>query len=112
MVDNDKMNLSKVRLDRAKELIVEARGLLERGSYKSANNRAFYAMEKGIRALLATIGVEPTTHSGILKQFNLYFIHQGDGSFDRDDYSMVSNASRVRSVSDYDDFVRPKRVAF
>ncbi|MCM1102200.1 MAG: hypothetical protein NC079_06705 [Clostridium sp.] len=38
-------SLAKVRLDRAKELLEEAVGLLERDSYKSANNRAFYAME-------------------------------------------------------------------
>lgn len=104
MVDNNNMILSKVRLERAKELVAEAKGLLEQGSYKSANNRAFYAMEKGIKALLVTVGAEPTTHSGILKQFNLFFIHQGDGSFNRDDYIMVTNASRIRSVSDYDDF--------
>lgn len=28
--------------------------LLEKESFKSANNRAFYAMEKAIKALLAT----------------------------------------------------------
>lgn len=42
--------LVKVRMDRARELYDEAAGLLEKGSYKSANNRAFYAMEKSIKA--------------------------------------------------------------
>lgn len=46
--------LAKVRLERAQELAAEAAELLEKGSYKSANNRAFYAMEKAIKALLAT----------------------------------------------------------
>lgn len=40
---------------------------LEKGSYKSANNRAFYAMEKGIKALLAMEQIEVTTHNGGLK---------------------------------------------
>ena len=38
--------LAQIRLKRSKELLEEAIGLLERDFYKSANNRAFYAMEK------------------------------------------------------------------
>ncbi len=37
--------LAEVRLCRAKELLDDARNLLDKQSYKSANNRAFYAME-------------------------------------------------------------------
>lgn len=33
--------LAKIRLDRAAELLLEAQGLLDKGAYKSANNRAF-----------------------------------------------------------------------
>ncbi|MCD8120071.1 MAG: HEPN domain-containing protein [Lachnospiraceae bacterium] len=47
------ITLSKVRLDRAGELLTESKEILEKGYYKSANNRAFYAMEKAARALLA-----------------------------------------------------------
>ena len=38
--------LAKVRIERAKELLEEAKTLLEAGKYKSANNRAFYSIEK------------------------------------------------------------------
>ena len=48
------MILAKLRLDRARELLTESQELLEKGAYKSANNRAFYAIEKSIKALLAT----------------------------------------------------------
>lgn len=58
------MELAKVRLGRAKELLEDAQGLLIKESYKSANNRAFYAMEKSIKALLATEEVEVATHNG------------------------------------------------
>lgn len=37
-----------------RKLIEEAKDLLEKGSYKSANNRAFYAIEKYIRESLHT----------------------------------------------------------
>ena len=36
-------SLAEVRLSRAKELLKEAQYLLEKESFKSANNRAFYA---------------------------------------------------------------------
>ena len=45
--------LAKARIERAKELLDEAEELLEAGKYKSANNRAFYAIEKSMKALLA-----------------------------------------------------------
>ncbi|MCD8018787.1 MAG: HEPN domain-containing protein [Clostridiales bacterium] len=98
------MELAKARLDRAKELLKDAQQLLEAESYKSANNRAFYAMEKALNALLSTEKVESATHNGVLKQFNFLFIHKGDGTFTREDYSKVAQAETIRSSSDYDDF--------
>lgn len=44
--------LAKVRLDRAVELLQESQELLKKESYKSANNRAFYAIEKSITAMM------------------------------------------------------------
>ena len=96
--------LAKVRLIRANELLEEAVGLLERDSYKSANNRAFYAMEKSIKALLATEQIEVTTHNGGLKQFNYCFIYSGDGTFTPEDYQKIASAEQIRNASDYDDF--------
>lgn len=97
-------SLVSVRLDRAKELLDEAKSLLDNESYKSANNRAFYSIEKSIKALLALKQIDVATHNGVLKQFNYYFIHEGDGTFTSDDYAMVSQASQIRNSSDYDDF--------
>lgn len=98
------MILAKLRFDRAKELLEEARELLEKDSFKSANNRAFYAIEKSIKALLATELIEVTTHNGALKQFNLAFIYKGDGAFTPEDYQKVARAEQIRNASDYDDF--------
>ena len=96
--------LAKVRMERAKELLVEAKDLLDREAYKSANNRAFYAIEKSVKALLATEQVEITTHNGGLKQFNFIFIFKGDGTFTSDDYQKIARAEQIRNASDYDDF--------
>ena len=43
------IELAKVRLERAKELLEDSQDLLAKESYKSANNRAFYAMEKVLK---------------------------------------------------------------
>lgn len=96
--------LAMVRMNRAKELLDEATELLEKGSYKSANNRAFYSMEKSIKALLAMEQIEVTTHNGGLKQFNYVFIYNGDGTFDSQDYQRIAGAEQIRNASDYDDF--------
>lgn len=96
--------LAAVRLERAKELLDDAVELLNRGSYKSANNRAFYAIEKSIKALLAMKQIEATTHNGGLKQFNYHFIFKGDGTFTQEDYQKIAGAEQIRNASDYDDF--------
>ena len=95
--------LAKVRLDRAKELVTEARELLEKDAYKSAYNRAFYAIEKGVKALLAIKEVDVMTHNGGLKQFYFQFIYKGDGTFTSEDYQKIAKAEQIRNASDYDD---------
>lgn len=46
------MILAKLRLDRARELLTESQELLEKGAYKSANNRAFLRLKKVLRHCL------------------------------------------------------------
>ena len=97
-------DLASVRMERAMELIETAKYEFERSDYKSANNRAFYAMEKAVKALLALKGISCKTHSGVLKSFNKEYIFAGEGSFTKDDYKMIQEAETVRQASDYDDF--------
>lgn len=104
MDENDFKALAIVRLDRAKELYTEAGELVKMDSYKSANNRAFYAIEKCIKALLATRQMDVETHNGAVSQFNLLFIHAENSFFTRDDYQKIAKADRIRNASDYDDF--------
>lgn len=46
MEDKYYVALAQARIERADELICEAIKLLEDGAYKSANNRAYYAIGK------------------------------------------------------------------
>lgn len=96
--------LAKVRIERAKELLDEAEELLEAGKYKSANNRAFYAIEKSMKALLAKQCIDADSHNGCLRQFNVHFVKDGIGGFGAGDYKRVADAQRIRNNSDYDDF--------
>lgn len=44
MLEGTRIDLSKHRLARAKEVIAEAEYALKGGMYKNANNRAYYAI--------------------------------------------------------------------
>lgn len=57
-----------MRIERAKKLLDEAIELLERNAFKSADNRAFYAIEKSIKALLALQETDVITHNGALEK--------------------------------------------
>lgn len=96
--------LAKVRIERAEELVEEAQELLKNERYKSANNRAFYAMEKTMKALLAMKEIDADSHNGCLRQFNIYYIKDQIGGFSAGDYKRIANAQRIRNNSDYDDF--------
>lgn len=50
-----------MRFDRAKELYSEAKEVVIMDCCKSANNRAFYAIQKCIKALLATRQMDAET---------------------------------------------------
>ena len=49
MDENNYIDLAKARIARAKELLEDAELLLEKGSFASANNRAYYALEKNLQ---------------------------------------------------------------
>ncbi|MBQ7077281.1 MAG: HEPN domain-containing protein [Lachnospiraceae bacterium] len=104
MEDEMKKALAQARFDRAKELIEESETLIINESYKSANNRAYYAIEKTINGLLALLEVSVKTHKGCIVQFNELFVKDGKTPFDREDFVAAINAERIRNVSDYDDF--------
>ena len=108
MDEGNRLNLARVRLERAEELLEEAKGLLEKEAYKSANNRAYYSFEKSVKALLALKGVDAKTHSGVLHLFNQEYVHKGDG-FTHDDYKMFKESEYIRGASDYDDYYVAKK---
>lgn len=96
--------LAVIRMERAEELLDDAEGLLNKGSYRSANNRAYYAIEKAVNALLIKKHVETKTHNGAMKMFNVEYVRVENAYFTDEDYRLIARAEQIRSASDYDDF--------
>ena len=103
MDENSRQALARVRVERAGELLDEAKKLFTDNSYKSANNRAYYSFEKSVKALLALKDKDAKTHSGVLHLFNTEYVN-GVGFFTHEDYIRFKGSEYIRSASDYDDF--------
>lgn len=97
----DKIELSKIRLQNALECIDDAETLLQKGSLKSAANRAYYAVFHAMRAVLALDGVDMRHHSGVIAEFRRLYIKTG--IFPTDLSAIISGLFNIRSESDYDD---------
>ena len=79
------------RLDRAKEMIQDARQLSAAGSFKSGNNRAYYAIFHAMRAVLALEEVDFKKHSGVIQFFQREYIKTG--IFDKSYSKIIVSAS-------------------
>lgn len=102
MPHDNKMDLAHYRMNRAEETLNAAKRELHAEDYRTANNRAYYAVFHAIRALLALDGADYKKHSGVLAHFNQYYIKTG--VFPVSFSEIVGNASEIRNDSDYDDF--------
>ncbi len=95
-------NLATYRLERARELLNDAKQLYRMGSYRSANNRAYYAIFYGMKAVLALDEVDFKKHSGVIQYFQREYVKTG--IFDKEYSRIIMEASEIRNASDYDDF--------
>lgn len=103
MDNEDYINLIKARMSEAEEFLEDAKSLLSLERYKSANNRAYYSMEKSVGSLLAYKHISYRSHNGIIHQFNAV-VNDDQTPFDGGDYKMFARTETIRSHSDYDDF--------
>lgn len=102
MPDEERIALSRLRLGNAKERLSFIPGILELGDFKTAANRAYYAVFYAMRAVLALEGFDSKKHSGIIAEFRKTYIKTG--VFDDEMSDIISGLFNVRSGSDYDDF--------
>lgn len=93
--------LSKHRLEQAKEEFESAKLLFDKNYYKSANNRAYYAIFHSIRAILALEAIDFKRHKDVQAYFNKNYVNKG--IFPKTMGRSISIASTMREDSDYDD---------
>ena len=102
MLPEQHIEISKARLDHAKECLSDAKLLISEDSYRSAANRAYYAVFHAMRSVLALDGIDMKHHSGIISEFRRRYVKTG--AFDNEMSDLVSELSIVREGSDYNDF--------
>ena len=93
--------LSRHRIEQAKEDLKAAKALYDLKLYKSANNRAYYSIFHAIRAILALEPIDFKRHKDVLAYFNKNYV--STSIFPRDMGRRIVDASKIREDSDYDD---------
>lgn len=99
----DKIELAKYRIEKAKRILDDARKLFELNSYDSAVNRAYYAILTASRALLILRGVDPETHDGVKTMLSKEYIKT---SILPTEFSEIFRSLSAKGTdSDYGDFI-------
>ena len=76
-MDSTSRGLIEAYLQKADQKLAVSRRLLASSDYDDSISRAYYAAFHAVRALLVTVGQNPTTHYGAITLFNLHFIKTG-----------------------------------
>lgn len=93
--------LANHRLEQAKEELKDAKVLLDIKSYKSANNRAYYAIFHAIKSVFALEPIDFKRHKDVQAYFNKNYV--STEIFPKSIGKKIAKASQTREDSDYDD---------
>ncbi len=96
------IDLSRYRLEKAKEDLETAGENLDAGKYRASVNRSYYAVFHALRAITALDHFDSGKHSGIISFFNLHYVKTG--VFSKEISRMIDTCYRLREKADYDDF--------
>lgn len=102
MPEITRIELSKYRLQKAKEMFNSAQRDYAFEDYASANNRAYYCIFHAMRAVLALDGEDFKKHSAVIAKFSQNYLKTD--VIPRDYGKLITNASLIRNRSDYEDF--------
>lgn len=93
--------LSNHRLEQAKEDLKASKVLYDEELYKSANNRAYYAIFHSMKAVLALEPIDFKRHKDVQAYFNKNYVNTE--IFPKKLGHRIAEASKIREDSDYDD---------
>ncbi|MCM1188618.1 MAG: HEPN domain-containing protein [bacterium] len=100
--EGNKTDLMKYRLETAESDLRVAKLLIQSKEYRTANNRAYYAIFHAISAVHALDEKAYKRHKDAIGNFNKDYIKTE--IFPRDIGRKISRAEEIRHASDYDDF--------
>jgi len=89
-------------VEKAGEMINDAKLLADNAAWTSCMNRLYYACYYAVTALLLKYGIPVKTHSGIKTQFNLHFVKAGIVS--KEQGKLYAELMNWREKSDYSAF--------
>ncbi len=99
-----RVNLAEYRLEKAKEILIEAEDSFKQRHFSLAVNRSYYAMFTSARALLALKELDSSKHSGVISLFNQHLVKLR--LFPEEFSKFLQKAKRIRENADYGDFVK------
>jgi uncharacterized protein (UPF0332 family) len=96
------IDLSRYRLETAKEDLKTAKDNLRDGNLRASVNRSYYAIFHALRSVLALDQFDSGKHSRIIARINHNYVKTG--IFDKTLSKAVDTAFRLREKADYQDF--------
>lgn len=101
-MDNRQIDLSRYRLQEAKDSLRVAQHCFTEGLFKDSINRSYYAAFYAIKAVLALGTVDFKRHKDVMGYFNKEYVAQE--IFLRELGRRLGMLKQLREKSDYDDF--------
>lgn len=101
-MDERQIDLSKYRLQEAKDTLQVAERCLQDGFYKDSINRSYYAAFYCIKAVLALGTIDFKRHKDVMAHFNKEYV--ATEIFSRELGRRLGTLKQLREKSDYDDF--------
>lgn len=101
-MDNRQDELSRYRIQEAKDSLKVAQHCLTEGLYKDSINRSYYAAFYAIKAVLALGTIDFKRHKDVVAYFNKEYV--AGGILSRELGKKLGMLKQLREKSDYDDF--------
>ncbi|MBQ6022543.1 MAG: HEPN domain-containing protein, partial [Clostridia bacterium] len=99
LLDKEFIDLSRMQLRRAGELLKETAILIDFGAYNSAVNRAYYAAFHAMKAVEALDNFDAKRHIGVIQYFRQNYIKTG--IFEKELSVITEQLQTARGDSDY-----------
>lgn len=103
LTDEEREALVKYRLEKAGEVLVEARDCTNMGHWTLSANRLYYAAYYASSALLIQNEIVAKSHEGVIGMIGQNFVVSGIIS--KDEARLLARLQNMRKTGDYDDFI-------